>query len=91
MNEVASTEVVKPKKTRAPRKNYGFSENAVITLTGKEAKYRGSRKANFDSIVPYEGQTVKAWMESRKAEKDSPRGWLRFFVADGTVSLVAAS
>lgn len=80
-----------PKKARAPRQNYGYNEASILTLSGKDGKYRGSRKAWFDSIVAMQGQTVKAWEESRKAEKDPPRGWLRFFVQDGTVTLVAAS
>jgi hypothetical protein len=80
-----------PKKPRAPRVNYGYAENAIITLTGKDAKYRGNRKEWFDSIAGYVGQSVKAWEASKNDAKDTPRGWLRFFVQDGTVSLVAAS
>lgn len=80
-----------PKVPRKPRQNYGYNENAIITLSGKEGKYRGVRKAWFESLMAFNGQTVKAWEESRKNEKDPPRGWLRFFVQDGTVTLVAAS
>lgn len=80
-----------PKAPRAPRMNYGYSENAIITLTGKDGKYRGSRKEWFESIVAAQGSTVKAWEESKKEAKDPPRGWLRFFVQDGTVSLVSPS
>ena len=80
-----------PKKERAPRTNYGYAENSTIVLTGKENKYRGARKAWFDSIVPFAGKTVKEWTESRKNEKDPPRGWLRFFVQDGTVSLTTVA
>lgn len=79
-----------PKAPRAPRVNYGYNENAIITLTGKDGKYRGARKAWFESVQAAQGTSVKAWEESRKSEKDAPRGWLRFFVQDGTVSLVSA-
>lgn len=85
-----SAETPVPKVKRAPRQDYGFKPNAIITLTGKETKYRGARKEWFDTVVKYQGQTVKAWDESHLNPKDSPRGWLRFFVQDGAVSLVSA-
>ncbi len=78
-----------PKKERAPRQNYGYADNSVIGLTGKENKYRGARKAWFDSVVPFNGKTVKEWEATRKNEKDPARGWLRFFVQDGAVVLKA--
>jgi hypothetical protein len=80
-----------PAKPRAPRQNYGYRPDAVIELVaGKEIKYRdGNRKAWYDSIAPFAGRTVKEWEESRKGEKDAPRGWLRFFVQDGAVVLKA--
>lgn len=80
-----------PKAPRAPRVPYGYADSSVITLTGKDGKYRGARKAWFDSVIAFNGKTVKEWEESRKAEKDPPRGWMRFFVQDGTVSLVAVA
>lgn len=80
-----------PKKERAPRANYGFAPTSVISLTGKENKYRGARKEWFESITPYVGKSVAEWVESRKAQKDPPRGWLRFFVQDGTVALTAVA
>lgn len=80
-----------PKVPRAPRVSYGYNENAIITLTGKDGKYRGARKTWFESVSAAAGTTVKSWEESRKNEKDPPRGWLRFFVQDGTVSLVSPS
>lgn len=90
MNDV-SAEPVKLKAKRAPKQDYGYKDTAVITLTGKETKYRGNRKAWFDSIAEAQGQSVKAWEESKKNEKDSPRGWLRFFVQDGAVQLLNPS
>lgn len=77
-----------PAKPRGPRQDYGYSaDSTIVIVKDKENKYRGARKAWFDSIVGFDGQLVKSWEESRKAEKDPPRGWLRFFVQDGTVSL----
>jgi hypothetical protein len=82
-----------PKKERAPRQNYGYAETSLITLTGKENKYRGARKAWYDSIVAHAGKSVKDWGDAQKAagQKDPPRGWLRFFIQDGTVSLLAVA
>jgi hypothetical protein len=80
-----------PKKERAPRQNYGYAETSLISLTGKENKYRGARKKWYDSVVALAGKSVKEWSDSQKAagEKDPPRGWLRFFIQDGTVALIA--
>lgn len=82
-----------PKKERAPRADYGYAETSLLTLTGKENKYRGARKAWFDTIVASAGKSVKEWGDDQKAagQKDPPRGWLRFFIQDGTVSLLAVS
>lgn len=81
------------KKTRAPRQDYGFNEAAVITKTGKDVKYRmnGKRRSWYESVTGFEGQTVKAYLDAYADSKESPRGWLRFFVQDGAISLVAAS
>lgn len=80
-----------PKKERAARTDYGYHGDAKIGIvTGKEIKYRGHRLAWYESMKPFEGKAVKEWEESRKAEKDTPRGWLRFFVQDGTVALTGA-
>jgi hypothetical protein len=86
--EAKAEKPAKEKKPRGPRTDYGYStESTIHIVKEKENKYRGQRKAWFDSVVAFDGQTVKAWEESRKAEKDPPRGWLRFFVQDGTVTL----
>lgn len=81
------------KKPRAPRVDYGYRPDATIVLTQKENKYRGQRKDWFDSIVPYNGKQVQEWEATRKGLKNGqgtvepPRGWIRFFVQDGTVKL----
>lgn len=77
------------KKERAPRQDYGFAPNAVIGVKEGEVKYRGKRKEWYDSVASFAGKTVKEWTDHRKTEveNDPPRGWLRFFVQDGTVTL----
>ena len=81
-----------PVKVRNPRKDYGYAEDAVISIVpDKDNAYRGKRKEWFDSIAAAQGQTVKAWAEGKGSEKDPPRGWLRFFVQDGTVALSKAN
>ncbi len=79
-----------PKKERGPRVDYGYSPDSVIHIVKeKDAKHRGQRKAWFDSLVAYDGQSVQAWEASRATagEKDPPRGWLRHFVQEGFVTL----
>ena len=77
-----------PKKERAPRQDYGFNKLAVIGLVAEKAvKYRGQRKSWYEDISKLEGKTVEAFLESKKDSKDPPRGWLRFFVQDGSVTL----
>ncbi len=81
----------KPKKTRAPKQDYGFSKTAVIVKGEQDKTYRSNRLAWFNKVTAFEGQTVAAFLDAHKDEKDSPRGWLRFFVQDGAVKLTAAS
>lgn len=77
-----------PKKPRNPRTDYGYAADSIIRIVeGKDSKYRGQRKEWYDSLVACNGQTVGTWAESRKAQKDPPRGWLRFYVQDGSVTL----
>lgn len=78
-----------PVKPRAPRTDYGFHPDAVIGLVeGKEIKYREGNRLNwYNSVKEYAGRSVKDWVDAKKGEKDAPRGWLRFFVQDGAVSL----
>ena len=82
-----------PKKERAPRQDYGYAPTSLIATTGKENKYRGARKKWFDSLVAAAGKSVQEWGDAQKAagEKDPPRGWLRFFIQDGTISLIAVA
>lgn len=77
-----------PKVERAARTDYGYSAESVIRVVkDKENKYRGKRKEWFDGLVAADGQTVASWAAGKGGEKDPPRGWLRFFVQDGTISL----
>ena len=75
------------KKERAPRKNYGYHLDAKISMTDKENKYRGQRKEWFDILSSQNGKTVKDFLTACEGRKDPPRGWLRFFVDDGAVTL----
>ena len=79
------------KKTRAPKQDYGFNKAAVIVRGEQDKKYRANRAAWFSKVMAYEGQTVQSFLDANKDEKDSPRGWLRFFVQDGSVKLTASS
>jgi hypothetical protein len=81
--EKEMSEVVAEKKKRAPRKDYGYAKDAVVTLTEKSAKYRGKRKSYFDIVAEGNGKTVA----ELEAGVEGLRGYLRFFVQDGTVAL----
>jgi hypothetical protein len=77
-----------PKKERAPRTDYGYAPNAVIEIVkDKDNAYRGKRKEWFDKVQAAQGQTAAQFLDANKGD-DAPRGWLRFFVQDGTVALV---
>lgn len=83
-----------PKKPRAPRTDYGFSPDSTIGLVqDKAAKYRGQRLDWFNRISAFNGQKVSAFMakyegsKTPKGSDDPPRGWVRFFVQDGSVTL----
>jgi hypothetical protein len=76
-------------KTRAPRKDYGFSPEAVIAIVAdKEIKFRGQRLDWHEKVKAFNGKTAGEFLEKNKG-KDSPRGWLRFFAAEGYVTLTA--
>lgn len=77
-----------PKKPRAPRKDYGWKVGAKITVTeeGKKATYRGKRKEYFERVIANDGKTVEDFVAACPKE-DPPRGWLRFFIQDGSVTL----
>lgn len=90
----AATEASKEKKPRAPRADYGFSpESTIIIVKDKDNKYRGQRLDWFNKIKLFEGKKVADFMtmyegaKTPKGTADPPRGWVRFFVQDGTVSL----
>lgn len=78
-----------PKKERAPRQDYGFKSDALIAVNEeKGAKYRGHRKDWFETVKAHVGRKVEEWIAATKKEGgDPPRGWLRFFVQDGSVTL----
>lgn len=82
-----------PKKERAPRADYGFRSDAVISVNEeKGAKYRGHRKDWFETAKAHVGKTVQDWVTATKKEGgDPPRGWLRFFVQDGSVVLTGGT
>lgn len=76
------------KKPRAPRADYGFSaESTIQIVTEKEHSYRGKRLEWFQKLEALNGQLVSKFMDDNKNSEDPPRGWLRFFVQDGTVRL----
>lgn len=77
----------KVKKPRAPRKDYGYDKAALIVLTDKSPTYKGKRKSWYETIKEADGKTVAEW----EAGQDGARGWLRFFVADGAVTLSKAA
>ena len=80
-------------KTRAPRQDYGYRVGATLHITDKETKYNGQRQAWFESLQKFDGKVVQEWEESMKGTENnkgkpqSPRGWLRFYVLDGSVEL----
>ena len=80
------------KKPRAAKKDYGYHPEAIIAIVPEDAekprKFRGQRADWFEKLVKAEGKTVKEFLDKNQG-KDSPRGWLRFFAAEGFVTLTA--
>ena len=83
-----------PKKPRQPRADYGFTPDSTIHIVkDKDNKYRGQRLEWFNKIKEFEGKKVSEFMTKYEGNKNSkganepPRGWIRFFVQDGTVTL----
>lgn len=78
------------KKPRAPRQDYGYHKDATIRVTkfeeGKGKNYRGQRLEWYEKLQKADGKTAGQFEEANKG-KDSPRGWLRFFVQDGAATL----
>ena len=79
------------KKSRAPRKDYGYDLTATIKLirdpNGDSPSYRGNRKDWYERIAKSDGSTVAEFMKIN-AGKDSPRGWLRYFANEKKIKLV---
>lgn len=85
-----------PPKEAKPRGNYGYSVDATIEIVKeKETKYRGQRQDWFDLLKKYDGKKVKDFNEAAanrtngKGTVQTPSGWLRFYVLDGSVKLIA--
>jgi hypothetical protein len=85
---------VPAKKPRAPRTDYGYSPEAVIAVVeGKDHGYRGQRLEWFNRVKEFNGKTAGEFLKANdnrttpKGSEDPPRGWLRFFVQDGSVTL----
>lgn len=79
------------KKPRAARQDYGYNKDATIrvaaqTEDSKSKNYRGQRLDWYEKLKKSDGKPVSHFEESNKG-KDSPRGWLRFFVQDGAAAL----
>lgn len=86
-----------PKVSKA-RGNYGYSPNATIELVAdKETKYRGQRAEWFEIVKSYAGKKVSEFNEATKGRTNgkgtvqTPSGWLRFYVLDGSVKLIPAA
>lgn len=88
--EKAAADPNAPKKDRAARVDYGFNKDAIISVIAEKAeKYNGQRKEWFALVSEFDGKPVSAFLEAAKAaeKKDPPRGWLRFYVKDGSITL----
>tara|TARA_R110000824_G_scaffold39030_1_gene118542 strand:- start:660 stop:953 length:294 start_codon:yes stop_codon:yes gene_type:complete len=81
--------ITEVKKTRAPKKSYGFAADATIIVAKGDGvpKYSGQRLDWFEKLQKFDGKTVKEFMTAYEG-KDSPRGWLRFFATKKVVKLV---
>jgi GH25 family lysozyme M1 (1,4-beta-N-acetylmuramidase) len=87
------TSVELPKKERAPRSDYGYKPDAVISINANKdvSKIRGNVKAWYDRVKEFEGKTVASFIEANKGnEKDPPRGWIRHFAQNDYISLKSA-
>ena len=75
------------KKPRAARQDYGFAQDAKISLTDGDKTYRGKRLEMYEALKKSNGKTVAHFLDNNKNEKDPPRGWLRFFVQNEACTL----
>jgi hypothetical protein len=85
----------KAPKEAKPRGNYGYSVNATIQIVpDKETKYRGQRADWFQLVKQFDGKkvsefnTAAAGRTNGKGTAQTPSGWLRFYVLDGSVRLI---
>jgi hypothetical protein len=62
----------------------------IAVAVGKDHGYRGQRLAWYERIVKFDGKTAEEFLKANdnlttpKGSEDPPRGWLRFFVQDGS-------
>lgn len=82
------------KTARGPKKDYGYSKNALIKLTDKANTYRGQRKEWYDRAKAFEGKTCAEFEAAHKGIPNNqgtiqqPRGWLHGLIRRGSVVLV---
>lgn len=79
-----------PVKTRAARRDYGFTPGCKIVLS-EEKTYRGKRGDVYQILRKFNGKPAEKFFEAIQPmlENEAPRGWLRFYVEDGAVVLAA--
>lgn len=85
----------KAPKEAKPRGSYGYHPDAVVEIVkDKENKYRGQRADWFALLKGFDGKKVSEFNEAAKGRVNgkgtaqTPSGWLRFYVLDGTVKLI---
>lgn len=95
--EPKAPKVPKEPKVAKARGNYGYHTDATIELVPeKETKYRGQRAEWFEEVKKFNGKKVKEFNEALagktngKGTVQTPSGWLRFYVLDGSVKLTGA-
>ena len=82
------------KKTRGPRKEYGYHKDAIIQFTEKANTYRGQRKEWYDRVKAFEGKTCAEFEAANKGIPNNqgtiqaPRGWLHGLIRRGSVVLL---
>lgn len=78
-------------KPRKPRVDYGYAPSSIIHIVqakeGEEPKFHGKRKEYYDLLCKHDGKTVNDFEGAWPDKNDPPRGWVRFFVQNGNVTL----
>ena len=76
------------KKVRAAKQNYGYIPGAEISIEA-EKNYRARRGQVYAVLVACDGKKVEDFAKKavKVLGKESPRGWVQFFVRDGACSL----